>query len=143
MLKILAWLALAGGAGVAVLAPAAAAVMSSAWGRDVILIAPHAPEAVEINKLSWSKGDPVPPIYGIPTGGVTRIVFAKADRVVVPSEDPSITLYRVDKQAGDNPLQAQTLWFFAKWFAIGGGSAAVVGLGLVMWLRTRRAPASP
>lgn len=95
------------------LVPALAAFLLAAWGRNVLLIVPHSPEAVEINRSLWVAGDDVVPLYGNPMGQSVRILFAHPSRVVVPPEDPALVLYRVDKQKGENPLQEQTVWYFA------------------------------
>jgi hypothetical protein len=114
-----------------ILAPASAALISAVWGRDVIPITPHDPEMVELNRSGYTKGDPVPELYGnrVPA---FRVVFPDQDKIIVPPEDPSLTLY---KYVG-HPLQAQTLWFFAQWTMIGAG--VMLALGGIGWLIFRR-----
>jgi hypothetical protein len=122
-----------------VLAPAAALILPAAFGRTVQIVAtPNEPEIVEVNRAMWSKGEPVAPIYGTPIGKPMRIVFPDMSRLIVPAEDPSLTLYTVDKSKNQNPLQAQTLWFFAKFGMI--GSAVLVGAGMLhfVWKRWRK-----
>jgi hypothetical protein len=94
-------------------------------GRDVLMIAPHPPAVVELNRLLYSEGDPVPQLYGNPLSGTTRVIMPDKEKLLRPEEDPALLLFRVDKQLGENPLQARTLWFFAK-FAI--PALALIGL---------------
>jgi hypothetical protein len=130
--------------GAAVLTPAAAWGLDRFAGRDVILILPHAVRTVEINRATREAGESAASLYGTPVGGdpsstpegaaatrprTTRIVFARADRLVRPPEDPTLLLFKVDKQAGENPLQAMTLHYVGKWVAVAAG---VAGLLLVM-----------
>lgn len=103
-----------GGAALAALAPAIGAILSTVGGRDVILISPHDPSIVEMNRLLWTRGEKVPDLYGVPSDRAVRILFPKKSSLIVPEEDPSLALLKVDKQAGENPLQARTLWFGVK-----------------------------
>ena len=48
-----------------------------------------------------------------------RVLFVDADKIVRPDENPSLRLLLLDKQQGDNPLQAKTVWFMA-WRALAG-----------------------
>lgn len=137
MRRRLALLAIGLGAGAVLIAPAAAALVSWGWGRDVILISPHSLMAVALNRAIWSSGEPVSPIYGIPASEPIRIVFADPARVIVPPEDTSLTLYSVDKQKGENPLQVRTLWFMAKVTAAVGALMILAGGGLLCWSRLR------
>lgn len=137
MRRRLALLAMGLGVGAILFAPTAAAIVSGGWGQEVILISPHGSEAVVMNRLIWSSGEPVPPIYGIPSSAPIRIAFADPARILIPPEDASLTLYRVDKQKGENPLQVRTLWFLAKLGAAFGGVVALLGAGLFLWSRSR------
>lgn len=107
-------------------------------GRDVTIITPHAPEIVTVNQQLWIEGDDVAEIYGVPTEQIVRVLFADTSEIVVPKENPSQILLAVDKQAGENPLQARTVWFVAKRAGLGFGVAGVLALG-VAGLLTRRA----
>ncbi len=129
MIRKLAGAVLLGGAALAVLAPAAAALLAST-AREVQMISPLDPSVVELNRAMWSKGEPVVALYGSPVGARLSIVFVRAENLVVPPEDPSLVLYKVDKQKGENPLQVRTLWFFATWIAAGGAAAALAGLAV-------------
>lgn len=133
-MKRAAWVAVTLGGVLVVGAPAAAAAISGIWGRDVLpIINPYDEVAVAGNRITWSPGEPVAAIYGQPADGKIRIVFPKDDRLLIPAEDPTLTLYRIDKRQGENPLQARTLWFFANWIAIGGAILALAGAtGLVL-----------
>lgn len=126
-----------------VLAPAAALMVPAAFGRTVqLLTTPNAPEIVEVNRALWSKGEPVAPIYGTPIGKPMRVVFPDKSRLIVPPEDPSLSLYTVDKSKNQNPLQAQTLWFFAKFAMMGSAIMAGAGALHFAWKRLRRRPAA-
>jgi hypothetical protein len=96
-----------------------------ALGKEVLMIAPHKPSVVELNRMLYADGDPVAQLYGNPLSAKTRVVLPSEDRLVRPEEDPTLLLFRVDKQRGENPLQTQTLWFFAKLVLPG---LALVGL---------------
>ena len=96
-----------------------------ALGKEVLMIAPHNPTVVELNRMLYAEGDPVAQLYGNPLSAKTRVVLPSEDRLVRPEEDPALLLFRVDKQLGENPLQTRTLWFFAK-FVLPG--LALVGL---------------
>jgi len=122
-------------------APAAAAALSAALGRTVILVSPHSPEVVAANKATWSKGEPVPEIYGIPGREPQRVLFAEPARLIVPEEDPSLTLYAVDKQKGENPLQVQTAWFAVKIAMAVSGILLIAGALHFGWKRFRASKA--
>ena len=130
----------------AALSPAAAWVLDRAYGQDVLPVAKASPEAVRANEALWEEGDPVAEIYGVPGERKMRVVFVDADRIVTPRQDRSLHLLLIDKQRGDNPLQAKTLYFVA-WRALAGLlGAAALSLGLLLWLRRRqrrRAAAGP
>jgi hypothetical protein len=80
--------------------------------------------------------------YGTASGEPERIVFADASRIVRPEENPSLALY--PKGAGENPIQVQTVYFFAKVASFGGaiGAGALVLL-LILLRRRQRAAAAP
>ncbi|MBI2900257.1 MAG: hypothetical protein HYY17_08730 [Planctomycetes bacterium] len=131
--------AAASGLAVALLAPAAA-VLSAAAGREVLVVTPHHPEMVEMNRALWTRGEAVPEIYGIPHGRM-RILFPDRAKLVVPPEDPSMTLLL--KGPGDAPLQTKTVWYVATRAAAAGFLAALVGLlarGLRRTCRSRVRP---
>src|SRR5262249_11878945 len=142
MLKLLSKLAAIGGGAGTLAALLAGIVLPAAYGKDVILISPHAPDVVELNKLSWSNGDKVVDIYGIQNGDKVRVLFTDPARIVVPEQDPSLTLYKVNKQAGENPLQAQSVAFLAKWAALGFFTVGVWGLilGAILRVKTGSSP---
>jgi hypothetical protein len=102
------------GFGGGVLALLAAAVLVWGLGKDVTLITPHDASSVEVNKALFSPGDPVAEIYGNPVSQPVKVILPSSDRLIRPEEDPDLLLMTVDKQKGENPLQAQTVWFFSK-----------------------------
>ncbi len=88
-----------------------------ALGQDVLLIQAHDEGTVELNRSLFLEGDPVAEIYGNPLSQAVRVISPDKSRLLRPAEDESLLLLQVDKRSGENPLQAQTLWFFAK-FAV-------------------------
>jgi hypothetical protein len=143
MLQLLSKVAVIGGLVVVLASVLSGIVLPAAYGRDVILISPHAPDVVELNKASWSKGDKVVDVYGIQNGEKVRVLFTDPARIVIPEQDPSLTLYKVNKQGGENPLQAQSVAFLAKWIALGGFAAAMAGLVLGAVARRKDARPAP
>jgi len=122
-----------------VAAPLAAWILTAAFGRTITLLAtPNAPDIVAMNRTMWAKGEPVAPIYGTPIGEPMTILFAEPSRLIVPPEDPSLTLYTVDKAKGQNPLQSQTVWFFVTFAMIGSGVLLLAGILHFVWKRLRR-----
>jgi hypothetical protein len=107
-----------------------------ALGQDVLMIAPHKRSVVELNRMLYVEGDLVPELYGNPLSEKTRIVLPSKDRLVRPPEDPTLLLFQVDKLQGENPLQTQTIWFFAKFIVPG-----LALLGLLGFALPRRRPA--
>ena len=119
----------------ALVPPAAGAMLSAASGRNVILINPDPPDVVEANRALWTQGEPVPKIYGAQVGEPMRILFADPARIITPKEDPSITLYTVDKTKGENPLQVQTMWYGVRMgMYVSGGLIALAFLHF-LWRR--------
>lgn len=109
---------------------------------EVRIIVPASEEEVNLNRSLWVEGDPVVDIYGVPSGDPVRVLFVSPDRIIHPAEDPALALLPVDKQAGENPLQVQTAWFFAWRAAAGFAAAAVAAFAVSLWLRRRRAAAA-
>lgn len=121
----------------ALVPPAAGAMLSASSGRTVILINPDPPDVVEANRALWTQGEPVTKIYGTQVGEPMRILFADPARIIAPKEDPSITLYTVDKTKGQNPLQVQTMWYAVRMgMYVSGG---LIGLALLhfIWKKLR------
>ena len=85
----------------------------------------------------WKKGEPIVDIYGTPTTQPMRIIFAEQSRIIVPEEDRSLTLYTVNKQSGENPLQTKTLWFFAQIIIIAGGIFFAAGGATLLCIRKK------
>jgi hypothetical protein len=109
-------------------------VLPAAFGRTVtLLVTPNAPDIVETNRATWSPGEPVAPIYGTPIGEPMTILFPVESRLIVPKEDPSLTLYAVDKSKGENPLQVQTVKFLGTYVLIGSGVLLVAGVLHFVW----------
>jgi len=109
--------------------PAAWAVDRAA-GRDLLVVEAQDQVVVETNRGLWELDgggkEGVPAIYGTPRS-VERLVFVPEGKILVPPEDPGVSLYL--KSGDDHPLQAQTLWYFGIPTAIG---ALVVGGALLL-----------
>jgi len=120
--------ALAAGFGGAVLVLGLAMIIDRGLGEDVRLISPHDASTVQVNRALYAPGDPVAEIYGNALSNPVRVIAPDPDRIVRPDEDPAIVLLTVDKQRGENPLQARTVWLFAKAAALGLGLLGVAGL---------------
>ena len=132
-------------AGLAILAYPVSWGLDRLAGRDAWFVADGKdPLIVTLERDQWKADhasggtrDPkeIADLYGSRLGERSlRVILFSKDRLITPSEDPSITLLRVDKSR-ENPLQKQTVDFFARWTAIGGGAAAVLGLLLLRLVR--------
>jgi hypothetical protein len=121
----LAAVVLWGGAAGTQLLPLAAAVAVSIGAREVTPVKPHSPEMVALNREIWSAGEPVAELYGNPSAR-KWVLFPPREKLVVPPEDPSLTLLL----ASDNPLQLQTVWFFAGWGVAASTVVALLGAAL-------------
>ncbi len=120
----------------AALAPAAAWFIDAKMSRDVILLTPAPPEIVELNRMMWSKGEPVAKIYGEAVDKPVRVVRPDPRDLIVPEEDPSMTLMNAGGER--HPLQVQSVWFVAK---VGGLGALIFGVlvsGSAWGLKRRR-----
>jgi hypothetical protein len=122
--------ALAAGFGGAVIALALAMTIDRALGEEVRMISPHDASTVEVNRALYVPGDPVAEIYGNALSNPVRVIAPDPDRIVRPDEEPATVLLTVDKQRGENPLQARTIWLFAKAAALGLGLLGVAALAL-------------
>lgn len=126
-------------AALAVAVPGAAYVLDEAFAQDVLIITPHDPRQVALNRQLWMEGDPVPEIYGVPTNEPVRVLLPDEARLIRPAESGTgPTLLAVDKQAGENPLQVRSVWFVAWRAAAGFGLAALLAAGLLAWTGRRR-----
>ena len=110
-------------------------------------IEPFEPDIVEINRLldAPSPSDPdyrrkVAGLYGNAIGEPDRFLFVPPEKYVYPVEIPELRLLPVDKQEGDDPLQAKTVYFFAPWLL---GGAGAVGVALLIPWFVRRKPLTP
>ena len=112
-----------------------ALILDRAFGRDVVVIVPHAPEVVNLNHLMYEAGEPVAEIYGVPGSERYRVILPNKERVIIPEEDPKLTLLKVDPRAGDHPLQAKTVWFVAT-----RGALVLIILGVIALFFPRKEP---
>ncbi len=75
------------GFGGAILVLLGAAGLDLALGEQVLLIAPHDPGTVELNRLLHLPGDPVAEIYGNPLSSPVRVILPLRDRLIQPGPD--------------------------------------------------------
>lgn len=115
------------------------------FGKDVWMVQPKAPELVVLERSQWKEdrkpGAPadereVAGLYGAPLSK-ERVLFPDKARLVTPEEAPGTTLLEVKKSEGENPLQAKTVFLFARYTAIGGALAAVAAFLLLRLTRPR------
>ena len=123
------------GFGGAVLVMLTALTTDKVLGQDVLIISPHDESTVQLNRALYVSGDPVADLYGNPLSEPVRVILPAKDHLIRPQEDESLLLLKVDKQKGENPLQAQTVWFFAR-FALAG----LTLLGITGFFLPRRKP---
>lgn len=127
------------------------AALLASRGVRAQMIAPSAPDVVEVNQglFELDAPDPGSPdfaskvtqIYGTPVGEPMDFVFVDDSRFLRPRELPSLTLLPVDKARGENPLQASTLYFFARWATLAAGLGfGVLGSIWIYLVRKRPAP---
>ena len=96
-----------------------------------------------VSKESKTYRDAVMGLYGSVTDEPTKVIFEHQEHFFHPPELPTLTLLRIDKQKGDNPVQLKTVYFFASRTAIG---AAVVGALFALaafFARKKKAPPAP
>jgi len=134
--------ALTGGLGGFVLVVALALFLDFGLGEDLLMIAPHEPGTVEVNRALYLDGDSVAELYGNPLDKPVRLIRPDPTRIIRPGEDAGLVLFTVDKQAGENPLQARTVWLFAKAAMLGFGLLALAGLMFPRQRKVRMAPVS-
>jgi hypothetical protein len=123
----------------------------SLGATDAYLIAAKSPEMVQANQALADPRDPkesdaayhkkVMEIYGNPVDYKTPVVFVPANKFVHPKEAPELVLLPVDKEKGENPLQVKSLYFFAKYVAMGSGVA--FGVLMVLFLVLGKSPKKP
>ncbi len=106
----------------------AAKIIDDEYSTEVLLITPKAADVVAFEKELWEEGDPVAEIYGVPTDKTIELAFADEARLIRPEEDPAVVLMRVDKVAGEKPVQLKTVWFAAQRAAIGLGVFSIAAL---------------
>ena len=124
--------ALVAGFGGALLVLGIAVTVDRGLGEDVLLISPHESSAVEVNRALYVPGDPVAEVYGNPLSNPVRVISPDPERMMRPEEDRSLVLLAVNKQRGENPLQARTVWLFAKAGTLG---LALLGLAALAFPR--------
>ncbi len=125
--------ALVAGFGGALLVLGLAVTLDRGLGEEVLLISPHESSTVEVNRALHAPGDPVAEIYGNPLSNPVRVIWPDPERMLRPEEDRSLVLLAVNKQRGENPVQARTVWLFAETAALG---LALLGLAALAFPRS-------
>lgn len=125
--------AMVAGFGGALLVPGMAVTVDRGLGEEVLLVSPHESSTVEVNRALYVPGDPVAEIYGNPLSSPVRVISPDPERMMRPEEDRSLVLLAVNKQRGENPLQARTVWLFAKAGTLG---LALLGLAALVLPRS-------
>lgn len=125
----------------ALLLPLAASLADLGWGHEVLLISPHDPSVVTLNRSLWSAGDPIADLYGSPMSEPTRVLLFSDLQVVHPEEDPTLSLLPA-AAAGSRPIQVRTLWWAVRLGVAGLGAATAALFGL-SFLARRRARLTP
>jgi hypothetical protein len=125
----------------------------AAGATDAYIIAAKSPELVKFNEDSFDAREPketdvayrkrVMEIYGNPIDYTTPVVFVTKEKFIRPPKAPELILLPVDKQKGENPLQVKSLYFFAKYVAMGSGASFAVFLALFFFLRKPEAKPAP
>ena len=110
-----------------------AMILDRGLGQEVRMISPHESSTVEVNRALYASGDPVAEIYGNPLSNPVRVIWPDPERMMRPEEDRSLMLLAVNKQHGENPLQARAVWLFAKAGALG---LALLGLAALAFPRS-------
>ena len=118
------------GFGAAALVLLTAVIVDRTLGQGVLIISPHDPSTVELNRALYAPGDSVAELYGNPLSKPVRVILPSPENLIRPEEDTSLLLLRVDKQKGENPLQAKTIWFFGKFAVIGLSLIGLAGFAL-------------
>ena len=88
--------------------------------REVVLIAPHDPATVQLNRSRYVAGAPIPEIYGRALGSNVRVLTTRG--IVRPAEDSRVLLYPVTPQSA-KPLDVHTLFVLSR--------RAIIGLLLI------------
>jgi hypothetical protein len=129
----------------AALAYPAAAVFDGMAADEHVLTAFHESKVV-VNQAMFELDAPDPKgpdfprkvmeIYGIPQDKPLRVLFVPEGRFTRPKELPTLRFILVDNVTRLKPLEAQTLYFLAKWVT---GGAALGGIALLaVWLFLQR-----
>jgi hypothetical protein len=125
-------------ASVALLAWPAAFAVDRLLGLDAVVVRPFPPAEVDRHRAAFAaraagaEDEDVARLYG-ESFGRFRVVVRDDGRVLHPPEKPSLAIYRAEDGV---PLQARTVFFAARFAAVGGAV-----LALVAFLATRRRPA--
>lgn len=122
--------------------PLAAYLAALGLGRDVLLIAPHDPAIVTLNRALWSAGEPVAEVYGSPMSEPTKVLVFGDLQVLHPEEEPALSLLPVTAD-GKRPIQVRTLWWAVQLAVAGLGAATAALLGLSTFAGRRARLALP
>lgn len=119
---------------VAVALPLTAFLVDIGLGREVLLISPHDPKIVTLNRSLWNVGDPVAEVYGNPMSEPIRVLLVPGLTVLHPDEDAKLSLVPVTAEAS-RPIQVRTLWWAVRLGEAGVGMVTVALLGFGFFAR--------
>lgn len=120
--------------------PLAAYLTALGLGREVLLIAPHDPAVVTLNRSLWSAGEPVAEIYGSAMSEPTKVLLFGDLKILHPEEAPALSLLPATSD-GKRPIQVRTLWWAVQLAVVGlsGLTALLLGLSFFAGRRGRLA----
>jgi hypothetical protein len=127
--KLLFWLGLGG-----LVLTLAGAVYLYLTATTVTLILPNSPDIVVQNQNFYNKGDNVAEIYGNALDKPTKVTLIDKSKIIHPKEDPTLSLYPVDKNKNENPLQLKSVWLFLRSFVAGFAVTMLLG----WWLKRKK-----
>lgn len=125
------------GLALALALPLAAFLVDTGWGREVLLIAPHDPSVVTLNRSLWGAGDPVPELYGSPMSTPIRVLMFGNQEVIRPEEAPGLALLAA-ASAGGRPIQMRTVWWTVRLAETALAAVVVALFGSSAYLRRRQ-----
>jgi hypothetical protein len=146
--RMLTWCAVAALALAVVVWPVALLLQGGAV--EAIPIEKHDAARIEIQKATFDPAEAdddlaVAEIYGTPPEAAARkrYVWPPAERLIRPEEKEGVVLFDLRTSSGGGlgdwmaRMQVKTLWFLARWIAIGAAAVGIVLLALRAWRRAR------
>lgn len=127
---------------VALALPLTAFLADTGLGREVLLISPHDPSMVKVNRSVWTLGDSVADVYGNPMSKPIRVLLFPGLQVIHPDEDPELALVPLTGGA-HRPIQVRTLWWAVRLGEAGVGMVTAALLCFGFFARRRSQDAAP